>query len=138
MSIFSRKAAPPVEAPVVKGGGLDAIRARVRAHTRWPEAHAIMARELHISGSALDSFIAGTTDLTLAQIGGILDHLGIKAAYDPDTDLLRSTAPPATPFRGELPPPAVGRSLEDMIGPPHSAAWAAHGGKPYEKAKGWA
>jgi hypothetical protein len=117
VALFQKKAAPEPEPP--QGGGLDVLRARVRAHVRYPQSHGIFARELRLSGSDVDSFVAGAgprSNLTLEQIGGALAFLGMQAAYDPGRDLLVSLSPPAKRL-GVGPPSAPVRTLEEILGP---------------------
>ena len=107
MALFTKKAVAP--APEPKGGGMDVIRARVRAQVRWPQSHAIFARELHLSGDAINSFVAGADNLSSEQISAVLDYLGMRATYDADVDLLVSTAAPPTSM-GVGPSPWTGGS----------------------------
>ena len=123
------------------------MRAHVRAHVRWPQSHAIFAREVQIGGSDIDAFIAGANNLTPEKIngrGGVLDYLNIKAEYLPDLDLLKSTAPPpscigmdppkfdleAETYSPRWKPSPLPASSGKAASPPPAASW--------DKKPGWA
>jgi hypothetical protein len=142
MPLFTRRAVEP-EPPA--GGGLAFLRAKVKAYTRWPQSHTILAREMQVSGSDIDAFIAGA-DFTSEQIAAALDHLGLKATYDREADLLRSTnaapatmgvAPPIGSGGVNLPPGFTPGKAGD---PPPLFQTPQQGSslKPYEKPQGWA
>jgi hypothetical protein len=91
MALFARKAPEP-EAP--KGGGLEVLRAKAKAHARHVQGHCWLRDALRVSGHDLDAFLGGGP--ARFEIPLLLDYLGLRATYDPATDLLKSTAPPPT------------------------------------------
>ena len=104
MGIF-KKAEP--EAPKPAGGGLALLRARARGCVHLPrvrtereearpQAYAWLKEALHISGDGLNAFLAGGP-LPLPKVALLIDYLDMRATYDPETDLLKSTAPEPTP-----------------------------------------
>jgi len=94
MSLF-KKSVPEPEPP--RGGGKDIIRAMVRNRIRTPQALSLLREELRVSNDTISAFAAGG-DMTAEQIGRVLAHFGWNARYDPERDLLVSTAPPAKPL----------------------------------------
>jgi hypothetical protein len=93
MSLFSRKAPEPEPAP--KGGGLAVLRGRARAHARTPQGASWLREAVHLSSEGLEAFLAGG-DLAMPKVGLLISYLEMRATYDPETDLLKSTAPEPT------------------------------------------
>jgi hypothetical protein len=106
MSPFIRKAPEP-EPP--RGGGLNVLRARAKAHARSTQGHSWLKDVLHLSADSLDAFLNGGP-LAMPKVGLLIDYLGMRCEYLPDLDLLRSTVEPAS-FMGNPPdryvPPAT-------------------------------
>jgi hypothetical protein len=135
MPLFQKKTPEP-EPP--QGGGKDAIRAMARARTRTPGAMNLLREELHLSNEAIAAFAAGGDNLSPAQIDRLLAYFAIPATYDVTRDVLVSKAAPASSVCAGYPPPAVGRTLEEIVGPPRSFASLASATSTYRKSPGWA
>jgi hypothetical protein len=90
MSLFTRKS--ELE-PVPKGGGLNVLRGRARAHARTPQGMSWLRDALQASTGDIDAFLNGGP--ARFEISLLIRHLSINATYDETADLLRSTAPEA-------------------------------------------
>lgn len=91
MSIFSRQDPEPVVT------GTEILRQTLAARGRTPHMLSLIANEIGSVGvNTLENFAAGKVDLAVSIKHALAKHFYQNAEFDPELDLLRSTAPPAT------------------------------------------
>jgi len=101
MGPFSRRDTAMTEAVT----GTDVLRATVKARSKSPHALALIAREIDgVGAGMLEDFAAGKVDLNIDALKALTKILYQNTEFDPDQNLLRSIAPPAT-LIGITPPP---------------------------------
>jgi hypothetical protein len=135
--LFARKPPAPAPEPPKTGGGKQALRQALATRFKKRENLISLSRSLEIPNAALEAFAFGGDELDNRALSEIADFLWPGREYDPDTDTLRrkDRAEPA-PI-GVLPPPAVGRTVEEILGPERSFASLASGTGAYKKPAGW-
>lgn len=113
MNLF-RKAEPAPEPPQTTGK--DLVRKALRTFTRFPANAVMLGNELQIGVATIESFIAGTDNLSDEQINAVLAFLGLGGTIGAD-GLLHSTAKSPEPVGGYRPEPFAAKPFSPKTEP---------------------